>query len=193
MTNKLSKFRRVTGALALLLLLLFGWSDRASAKTTAAGSSAEVKSTVERAFQQLRAGEYGALYELLPTTSQKKITLARFTRALEQTRDLYQLEKLELGAVNVSGDVAVVETTIYGHVNRPLTGEGKIAAQQYLVREGGRWRIAAVDRATQRQLLADHPEFARRFPVREPRIYLKRDGRWVSVGSPSTLRRQIRR
>lgn len=166
----------------------------AAAKTPGAnGSSAEVRSAVEHAFQQLRAGEYSALYDALPAASQKRITRERFTHALEQTRDMYQLERLDFGTVNISGDLAVVETTIYGRVRRPIEGEGKIAAQQYLVREGGRWRITAIDRTTQKQLLSAHPEFARRFPLHEPRIYFKRDGQWVSMGSLSTLRQQIKK
>ncbi len=165
----------------------------ASAKPkTAATGSGEVRSAVERAFQQLRAGEYDALYDVLPSTSQKRITRERFNSALLRTRDMYQLEKLELGAVSISGNMAVVETTIYGHVLRPFEGEGKIAAQQYLVREDGRWRIAATDRTTQKQLLAEHPDFARRFPVREPRIYFKRDGRWIDLGSLTALRNKLK-
>jgi hypothetical protein len=70
---------------------------------------------------------------------------------------------------------------MYGSVSRPAQAEGKIVAQQYLVREGGRWRVATGDRATVRRFLAANPAFAKKFPIKGPRVYLKSGGRWVDI------------
>jgi hypothetical protein len=72
---------------------------------------------------------------------------------------------------------------LYGRVFRPVESEGKIVVQQYLVREDGSWRVATGDRATVQRFLAANPGFARKFPIREPRVFVKREGRWVDVTS----------
>lgn len=151
---------------------------------------AEVRSVVKRIFQQLKSGDYNSLYETLPTAQQRRISRERFTRALGRTRDLYVLERMEIGAVRTSGDLAVVDTTMYGRVLQPIQSEGKIVAQQYLVREDGRWRVATGDQATVRRFLAANPTFARKFPIQSPRVYVRRDGRWVDVSSVRMPRRR---
>lgn len=149
----------------------------------AAADEREVRGVVERVFQQLKAGEYSALYDSLPTNSQRSVSRERFTSMLERTRDIYELERLEIGTVRTSGDIAVVDTVMYGRVRKPVESEGKIVAQQYLVREDGRWRVATGDRATVKRFLAANPGFAKKFPLTNPRVYVKRDGRWVDVSS----------
>ncbi|PYS50006.1 MAG: hypothetical protein DMF68_08465 [Acidobacteria bacterium] len=109
------------------------------------------------------------------------MSLERFTETLRRTSGTYHLDRLEIGAVRVSGDIATVDTVMYGSVERPIQAEGKIVAQQYLVREDGRWRVATGDRATVRRFLAANPAFAKKFQLREPRIFVKRDGRWVDL------------
>ncbi len=153
-------------------------------------SEAEVRGLAQQIFQQLKSGDYDALYDTLPAAQQRRISRERFKRSLARTRDLYELDRLEVGAVRTSGDLAVVDTVMYGRVLRPIQSEGKIVAQQYLVREDGRWRVATGDRATVQRFLAANPTFARKFPVRNPRIYVKRDGRWVDVSSLKMPRRR---
>lgn len=170
---------KLTTALFLALLICGASVETASA----ARDEREVRGVVERVFQQLKSGDYSGLYEALPANSQRKFTRERFTSMLERTRDMYDLDRLEIGAVRTSGDLAVVDTVMYGRVHRPIQSEGKIVAQQYLVRENGRWRVATGDRATIKQFLDANPDFAKKFPVRQPRVYVKRDGRWVDVSS----------
>ena len=143
----------------------------------------EVRGVVERVFQQLRSRQYGSLYDVLPQNSQSRISRERFTSMLEQTSDIYDLDRMEIGKVRTSGDMAAVDTVMYGRIRRPINGDAKLVVQQYLVREGGRWRIATGDRATVRRFLAANPAFGKNFPIREPRAYIKRDGRWVDVSS----------
>lgn len=173
---------------ALLFALLLGRALPVGAAPVAL-DEAEVRQVVERIFQQLKSGDYDALYETLPSAQQQRISRERFTRALSRSRDSYSLDRLEVGAVRTSGDLAVVDTVMYGRIFRPVESEGKIVAQQYLVREGGRWRVATGDRATVQKFLAANPGFARKFPLQKTRIYIKRDGRWVDISSLAPQRR----
>ena len=153
----------------------------ALAATRAGWDETEVRGVIEQIFEELKSGQYEALYEALPAASRARISRERFTNALRRTRNMYEIDRLEIGAVRVSGDIAVADTVMYGRVLRPIASEGKIVAQQYLVREDGRWRVATGDRATVRHFLATNPRFARKFPIREPRVYVKRDGQWVAI------------
>jgi hypothetical protein len=163
----------------------------AFASVTRASDETEVRGVVQRIFEQLKAGQYGELYDALPASSRTRISRERFTEMLRRSSGMYKLDRMEVGAVRVSGDIASVDTVMYGNVERPVQAEGKIVAQQYLVREEGRWRVATGDRATVRRFLAANPGFARKFPLSEPRVYVKRDGRWVDL--TNTLKTATRR
>ena len=170
--------RYIMLAPALMLLLTTAATTR-----SAVDDQAEIRGVVRQVFEQLKARQYSELYDVLPSASQRRISRDRFTRALERTSDMYELERIEIGAVRSSGDIAVVETTMYGRISRPYESDGKVVAQQYLVREDGRWRVVVGDRATVQSLLTDYSGFTKKYPVRNPRIYVKRDGRWVDVSS----------
>ncbi len=169
----------------LTAALLLTWTTAWAAVPANAGvdDQAEVRGVVRQVFEQLKSRQYGALYDQLPEASQRRLSRDRFTRSLERTSDMYDLDRIEIGAVRVSGDIAVVDTTMYGRVSRPVESDGKVVAQQYLIRERGRWRVVVGDRATMQSLLADYSAFTKKYPVRNPRIYVKRDGRWVDVSS----------
>jgi len=85
--------------------------------------------------------------------------------------------------VRVAGDLAVVDSMIYARAHAPFEGEGKIVLRQYLIREGGRWRVTTGDRTSIAPLLSANPGFAKNYPPTHPRIYLKRDGRWIEMSS----------
>jgi hypothetical protein len=175
-------------SVALSLLALMGSSATFVAAASAAvparvavANEAEVRSTVERAFQQLKSGDYNSLYDVLPTASQKRLSREQFVRALERTRGMYELDRVEINSVRVSGDLGVVDSVVYGRGRAPFAGEAKIVARQYLVREGGRWRVTTGERSTIQPLLAANPAFAKKYPLTQPRLYLKRDNRWVDM------------
>ena len=153
-------------------------------------NEAEARRALEAAFQMLRAGDYGGLYDALPSASRRRVTRARFVESLNRARGMYELERMEVSNVSAVGDLAAADTVIYGRALRPITADGKIVARQYLLREGGRWRVTTSDRQTVGPLLAAHPDFARRYPPREPRVFIRRDGKWVDI---STLARSRRR
>jgi hypothetical protein len=174
-------------AFALLLVA----SLPASAKRSPVSDEAEVRGVVQTIFEQLKSEQYDQLYDTLPAASRSRITRERFTNALRRTSGTYHLDRLEIGAVRVSGNIAAVDTVIYGSVQRPVEAEGKIVAQQYLVREDGQWRVATGDRATVQKFLAANPRFAKKFSIRQPQVFVKRDGRWIDL--TSTLKAASRR
>lgn len=179
---------------AVFLLTPAASSVGTLAAPSAAPNAAEARSTVERAFQQLKGGDYNSLYEVLPSASQRRVTRERFVGALERTRGMYELERLEIGAVRIAGDLGMVDSVVYGRVRAPFAGEAKIVARQYLVREGDRWRVTTGDAATIRPLLAANPAFAKKYPFAQPRIYLKRDNRWVDMSKElGVIRRRATR
>jgi hypothetical protein len=179
---------------AVFLLTLAGSSVVKAAPASVAPDVAEARDTVERAFQRLKGGDYNSLYEVLPSASQRRVTRERFVGALERTRGMYELERLEIGAVRIAGDLGMVDSVVYGRVRAPFAGEAKIVARQYLVREGGRWRVTTGDAATIRPLLASNPAFAKKYPFAQPRVYLKRDNRWVDISKElAVIRRRATR
>lgn len=174
----MNPFVKARTTFACLCLLLGAWVVAQASPQTA---EAMVRQAAEKAFAQLRSGDYAALYEALPVASQRRITRERFTSALNRSRRMYELDRLEIGAVGVAGEAAAIDTTIYGRVLEPVQGDGKIEVRQYLMREAGRWRVVTDDRTAVRRLLAANKTLARRFPSREPRIFVKREGQWVNM------------
>ncbi len=149
-----------------------------------ASDDSEVRGTVQRVFQQLKSRDYGSLYEVLPAASRARMTRERFISALQRAQNVYSLDRMDVGAVRVAGDIAVVDTVLYGRVVVPVETEGKIVVQQYLVREDGKWRVATGDRGTVDRFLNANPAFRKSFPIRQPRIYVKQDGKWVLFNLP---------
>lgn len=143
----------------------------------------DVRAAVERIFSQLRDGKYEALYDALPSSSRGRLSRERFASALQKTRNLYQLDRIEIGAARVSGDLAVVDTVMYAHIAPPFNADGKLVVQQYLVREDRSWRVATGDRATIDRFLKSNPSFARKFPIKRTRAYIKQDGQWVEFNA----------
>jgi hypothetical protein len=158
--------------------------------TAQASDQADVRSTVQSVFEQLKAHNYGALYDLLPGSARKRMSRERFVGALERAQGFYQLDRMDVGAIRVAGNLAVVDTVLYGRVVNPIQAEGKIEAQQYLLREEGKWRVATGDQSTVKKFLASNPAFGKGFRIREPRIFVKQNGKWVQFNAPRPTKRQ---
>jgi hypothetical protein len=120
----MKKFKLTAVVLALVAL----------AGVARASDVTDVRSTVQNVFEQLKSRNYSQLYDLLPGSSRNRMSRDRFVSALQRAQDFYQLDRLEIGAVKVSGNLAVVDTTLYGRVVAPIQAEGKIVVQQYLLR-----------------------------------------------------------
>ena len=156
----------------IALLLVFAGAAKAS-------DVSDVRSTVQNVFERLKSRNYSELYDLLPGSSRNRMSRDRFVSALQRAQDFYQLDRIEIGAVKVSGNLAVVDTTLYGRVVAPIQAEGKIVAQQYLLREDGKWRVATGDQSAVKKFLAQNPGFGKGFKIRQPRIYVKQNNSWV--------------
>ena len=150
-----------------------------------ASDQSDVRSTVQNVFEQLKSRNYDALYDFLPGASRKRMSRDRFVSALQRAQDFYQLDRMDIGAVKVMGDLAVVDTVLYGRVVTPIQAEGKIVVQQYLLREDSKWRVATGDQSSVKKFLADNPGFGKGFRLRSPRVYVKQNGTWVEFNAPS--------
>ena len=171
-------------AIFWLILLAGGLGFLTTASRSVAAmpsDESEVRSAVQHIFDQLKAGQYEALYDSLPSSSRARLSRERLVNGLQGTRNLYQLERMEIGAVRVSGNLAVVDTVMYAHIAKPFDADGKLVVQQYLIREDGNWRVATGDTATINRFLKSNPAFARKFPIKRARAYVNQNGKWVEV------------
>ena len=171
-----------TFVLACIATLLIPLSIQAS-------DESDVRETVNRVFQQLKSHDYGSLYDGLPGSSRNRMSRERFISSLERAQGIYELDRMDVGAIKVSGNLAVVDTVLFGRVTIPVPTEGKIVVQQYLVREDGKWRVATGDQATIRKFLAANPSFSKGFKIQRPRIFVKQDGKWIEFSGASPKRR----
>jgi hypothetical protein len=158
------------------------------ASANAVSNEGEVRATVDKVFQNLKSKNYEALYDSLPANTRARITRERFASSLRRTQDNYALDRMDVGKIKVLGNIAVVDTDLYGRLLKPFDMEGKIVVQQYLVREEGKWKVATGDNATIQRFLKSNPAFARQFKIRLPRIFVKKDGRWVEFVPPQRSR-----
>lgn len=164
----------------LLLVVIFSLNSGVAS----ASEEGAVRSVVQQVFQQLQSRDYGSVYDSLPSATRNRMTRDRFVNALKRAQDRYVLDRINIGAVRVAGNLAVADTELIGRLSKPFEAEGKIVVQQYLVREDGKWRVATGDNSTIQTFLKSNPTFARRFPIRQPRIYVKQNGKWVAFTPP---------
>ena len=153
-----------------------------TASTAMVAQSSEesaVRSVVQQVFSQLQKHDYSSVYDSLPSSTRTRMAKSRFVNALQRAQDRYVLDRIDIGKVRLSGNLAVVDTELFGRITQPFASEGKIVVQQYLVREDGKWRVATGDNGTIQRFLKSNPSFARKFPIRPPRIYMKQGNNWV--------------
>lgn len=161
---KINKSLNWMAALAFISIMV--WPQ--TLKSAALDDKAEVRSSVQRIFNQMKSRQYDDLYDSLSASSRARMTRQRFVSSMRRVDDYYRLERMEIGAVRVRRNQAVVDTVIYGRVLKPNEGECKIVAQQTLVREDGQWRVSSASPGAG-------------LSSRASRIYLKQDGRWVDI------------
>ena len=159
-------------SIAILVLVSFGATVKAS-------DQSDVRATVQNVFEQLKAHNYETLYDLLPGSARTRMSRERFVSALQRAQDFYQLDKMDIGATKIMGNLAVVDTVLYGRVTTPIQAEGKIVVQQYLLREDGKWRVATGDQSTVKKFLAANPGFSKGFRIQQPRVYIKQNDKWI--------------
>jgi hypothetical protein len=162
--------------LSIAILVIAVSSFGAIAK---ASDQSDVRATVQSVFEQLKSHNYDSLYDLLPGSARNRMSRERFVSALQRAQDFYQLDRMDIGATRVMGNLAVVDTVLYGRVVNPIQAEGKIVVQQYLLREDGKWRVATGDQSTVKKFLAANPAFSKGFRIQQPRVYVKQNDKWV--------------
>ena len=143
-----------------------------------ASDQSDVRATVQSVFEQLKSRNYDALYDFLPGASRSRMSRDRFVNALQRAQDFYELDRMDIGTVKLMGNLAVVDTVLYGRVVSPIQADGKIVAQQYLLREDGKWRVATGDQSSVRKFLAANPGF-KGFTIKQPRVYIKQNEKWI--------------
>ena len=174
--------RNIAAAILAVVFISNGALVKASDQT-------DVRATVQSVFEQLKSRNYDALYDFLPGASRSRMSKDRFVNALQRAQDFYQLDRMDIGAIKVMANLAVVDTVLYGRVVNPIQAEGKIVVQQYLLREDGKWRVATGDQSTVRKFLAANPGFSKQFKIRQPRVYIKQGDQWVEFNAPRGGRR----
>ncbi len=77
-----------------LLLVISGFNLLMAAGSMAASPSDEsdVRSAVQRIFDQLKSGQYEALYDSLPSSSRARLSRDQLVKGLQRTSSLYQLQ-----------------------------------------------------------------------------------------------------
>jgi hypothetical protein len=144
-----------------------------------ASDQSDVRATVQNVFDQLKTHNYDSLYDLLPGSARNRMSRERFVGALQRAQDFYQLDRMDIGTTKIMGNLAVVDTVLYGRVTTPIQAEGKIVVQQYLLREDGKWRVATGDQSTVKKFLAANPGFSKGFRIQQPRVYIKQNDKWI--------------
>ena len=147
----------------------------------AASDESDVRSAVQHIFDQLKNGQYEAVYDSLPSASRARISRDKLVQGLRRSQSMFQLQRIDIGAVRVAGNIAVVDTTMYAHVKQPFDADGKLVVQQYLIREDGKWRVATGDTATINSFLKNNPTFARKFPIKKTRAFVNQNGNWIEI------------
>lgn len=154
-----------------------------------ASDQSDVRATVQSVFEQLKGQRYDSLYDLLPGSARSRMSRERFVSALQRAQEFYQLDRMDIGATRVMGNLAVVDTVLYGRIVNPIQAEGKIVVQQYLLREDGKWRVATGDQSTVKKVLAANPGFSKGFKIQQPRVYIKQNDKWVEFNPQRGNRR----
>lgn len=150
--------------------------------------SKDARAAVNKFFLLLKSRSYPALYEFLPSDLQRQITREQLALSLMRLDSFITIERMEVGRVQARGDFAVINTTIYGKLKKPVTingeeiSEGRVAAQQFLFRESGRWKVVTADNRTQSYFLKRNAEFSKQFQLAQPRFEFKQKDGWTVLG-----------
>jgi hypothetical protein len=152
--------------------------------------SKDARAAVNKFFLLLKSRSYPALYEFLPSDLQRQLTREQLTLSLMRLDSFITIERMEVGRVQQHGDFAVVNTTIYGKLKKPVTvngaeiSEGRVASQQFLLREGRQWKVVTADNRTQSYFLKRNAEFGKQFQLAQPKFEFKQNDKWTAMGKP---------
>lgn len=179
---------------AALLAAAFCLNAQAQTKAQGKTQTNAPRSAVQSFFTLLKSQKYTELYDYLPSQLQQQITREQLSASLKRLDSFLTIERMEIGRVQQRGDFAVVDTTIYGSLKRPMNvngeevKEGRTTVQQYLLKENGRWKVTTADNRTRDFFLKRNPEFKQQFHLTQPQFAFKQGGKqnghWVEMGKP---------
>ena len=142
------------------------------------------RTAVQNFFKRLKSGQYDAVYDDLPSQIQQQVTREQLIQSLKRLESFLVMDKMAIGRVQQRSESAVVDTTIYGRLKRPMKVEGedifegRVEVQQYLIKEGRDWRVITADDRTRAYFLRRNPEFNGGFELSAPRFAFKKKGLW---------------
>jgi len=168
-------------SLRIISTLVFALLVSTATALAAPSDQSDVRAAVQHIFDQLKNGQYEALYDALPNSARTRISRDRLVQGLQRSQNAFQLQLIEIGSASVSGNLAVVDTTTFAHIAKPFDGDGKLVVQQYLIREDGKWKVATGDNETINRFLKSNPGFARCFPIKKPHAFINQNGKWVEI------------
>jgi len=171
--------------LVLIFAVLFS-----TAQPQNRSQSKDARAAVNSFFSLLKSQQYAALYDFLPSQLQQQITREQLSLSLKRLESFIAIERMEIGRVQQRSDHAVVDTTIYGRLKKPMNvngeevSEGRVTVQQYLFKEGGKWKVATADNRTRDHFLKGNPEFNQQFQLSQPKFEFKQKDKWMAFGRP---------
>jgi hypothetical protein len=175
--------RFIFTALALLSFI-------AVAAAIAQAQGKDPRSAVQNFFSLLKTQKYSELYDALPAELQQQTTREKMIASLKRLDSFIAIERLEVGRIQQHGDFAVVDTTIYGSLKKPMNfngeevKEGRTSVQQYLLKENGKWKVVTADNRSQEFFLKRNPNFKKQFQLTPPQFAFKQQGQWKPMGQP---------
>lgn len=154
--------------------------------------SKDARGAVQGFFSLLKSQKYAELYDFLPSELQKQTTREQLTASLKRLDSVLAVERLEIGRVQQRGELAVVDTTIYGNLKRAMefngeqVKEGRVSVQQYLFKENGQWKVVTADNRAKDFFLKRNPNFKQQFQLTQPQFAFRQGGKWTPFGQPPT-------
>jgi hypothetical protein len=146
------------------------------------------RNAVTSFFNLLKSEQYEALYLHLPSKMQQRFSRDRFTLSMKRIGDYIRLERMDIGRVQQRGNYAVVDTTLYGQLKRPMNlqgqtiSAGRVSVQQLLIKEGTEWKVITADERVRTVFLEQNPDFSREFDMKPPRLEFKQNDKWRVLG-----------
>ena len=116
--NEETRFR------ALAFALVLGVGCGLTTTVARASDESDVRTVVQQVFQQLQSRDFGSVYDSLPSSTRSRTSRDRFTSALKRSQDRYILDRINIGAVRVSGNLAIADTELYGRLAKPIEANG---------------------------------------------------------------------
>jgi len=174
--------------LVLICAILFS-----TAHSQNRSQSKDARAAVTSFFSLLKSQQYAALYDFLPSQLQQQITREQLSSSLKRLESFIVIERMEIGRVQQRGDHAVIDTTIYGRLKKPMNvngeevSEGRVTVQQYLFKEGGQWKVATADNRTRDHFLKGNPEFNQQFQLSQPKFEFKQKDKWMAFGGAKAV------